>query len=184
MLYYSQNDPRWKNKFLGKTKLTVGGWGCFFCDLCTLYQVDPLEMLKHTELWDNNGNIDSNAFAKLCGGVALPPSKTPVKGISIGITNKYAPQSPTHFVVVDMDADKEIDPLDFPAVVEKRTYNFYEYRQFTNIKLVITSTWQEEAQKFAIDNGIITSGWEAPDAPMTQVRVAAALKNYHDRFNS
>lgn len=38
-------------------------------------------------------------------------------------------------------------------------------------------TWQDEAQAWAVENKIIVSGWDAPDAPMSQVRVAAAMKN-------
>ena len=43
-------------------------------------------------------------------------------------------------------------------------------------------TWQEQAEQWSKDNEIITSGWETPDAPMSQVRVAASLKKFYDTF--
>lgn len=143
MTTYSQHAPELRDRTLGKTKLRVSTYGCFFCMLCTIYQVDPLEMLKHTELWDANGNIDSSLFAKLCGGSALPRVTAPPKGWCIGVTNKYAPQFPTHFVMVNMEKNQQIDPIDYPAQIETRTYNFFEYRPFSGIKFDPSQIAQE-----------------------------------------
>lgn len=100
------------------------------------------------------------------------------------MTNKFAPDFPTHFFCVNMDTKQQIDPLDFPAQIEPLTYPIVEYRPFTKVTLVNPMTWQEEAKKWATENGIISGGWDAPDAPMSQVRVAAALKNFQERFIS
>lgn len=178
-ILYSQRDPRWASRTLGKTKLTVGGYGCFFMSLCTIYQADPDEMLKHTELWDRNGNIKSDDFAKLFGGAAVTPQPQPPKGWCIAETSRYAPQSPTHFFIVNMDARQEIDPLDLPARVESLSYDpktFISYRPFMSAKLAVTETWQQQAQRWATESGIITQGWDKPDQPMSQVRTAAAMQ--------
>lgn len=184
MEIYSQVDPRWKDRFMGSSKLRVGTHGCFFCMLCTIYQVDPLIMLRRKELWDKNGNIYSDIFAKICGGERLPTTAVAPKEWCIGVTNKYAPNFPTHFVLVNPELKQQADPLDSPAQVETQDYSFFEYRRFTNTKFNSTETWQKQAERWAVDNAIIGSGWDAPDAPMSQVRVAAALKNFHDRFIS
>jgi len=44
----------------------------------------------------------------------------------------------------------------------------------------VLPAWQVEARAWAEETGVIRSGWDAPGQPMSQVRVAAALKNLHD----
>lgn len=44
----------------------------------------------------------------------------------------------------------------------------------------VVPAWQIEARKWAMDNKVISSGWDRPLEPMSQARVAAALKNLHD----
>lgn len=179
---YSQNDPAYRAVRLGKSKLLVPGYGCFVMSLANLYQRDPLELLKVPGGITDGGLVVSSVIAKHCGGEALPKTITPPQGWCIAVTNKYAPDFPTHFFCVNMTTKQQIDPLDFPAQVEPLTYPIVEYRPFTNIKLVISETWQKQAEKWAVENGIISSGWENPDAPMSQVRIAAALKNFKERF--
>ncbi len=183
MIYLSQNDPAYRTWKLGKSKLGVGGYGCFATSLGTLFQKTLAEIMAIAGGITNDGLVVANVIAKACGGAALPPTNVPPKGWCIAVTNKYAPQGfPTHFFCVNMDTKQQIDPLDFPAQVEPLSYPIVEYRPFTGVKLVTVQTWQEEAKQFATENGIIGSGWETPDEPMSQVRVAAALKNFKDRF--
>ncbi len=184
MIYLSQHDPAYNGLYLGKSKLSVRGFGCFATSLGTLFQKTLAEIMAISGGITADGLVVADVIAKACGGSALPKTTVPPKGWCIAVTNKYAPQGfPTHFFCVNNDTKQQIDPLDFPAQPEPLTYPVVEYRPFTGVKLVISQTWQEEAQKFAQDNGII-GDWTDPNAPMTQVRVAAALKNYHDRFNS
>lgn len=184
MFYLSQHDPAYRALKLGKSKLGVPGYGCFACSLGTLFQKTLAEIMAIPGGITDDGMVVSAVIAAKCAGQALPATTTPPKGWCIAMTNKYAPQGfPTHFICVNNDTKQQIDPLDFPAQVEPLTYPIVEYRPFTGVKLVTAQTWQQEAQSFAQDNGLI-SDWSAPDAPMSQVRVAAALKNYHDRFNS
>lgn len=181
-MIYSQRDPIIGKMYLGKSKLDVRGYGCFLTSIANLYGVSPVDLLKVAGGVTDSGLVNSAALAQFCGGVALPKTITPPKGWSIAMTNKYAPDFPTHFFCVNFEKKLQIDPLDYPAQVEPLSYPIVEYRPFTNIKLIDVPTWQDDAKKFAMDNGIITGGWDAPDAPMSQVRVAAALKNMHDKF--
>lgn len=186
MIYLSQNDPAYRSLKLGKSKLSVSGYGCFATSLGTLFQKTLAEIMAILGGITDDGLVVSSVIAKACGGAVVPPPVGPniPKGWCIAVTNKYAPQGfPTHFFCVNMETKQQIDPLDFPAQVEPLTYPIVEFRTFSGVKLVTAQTWQEEAKRFAQENGIIAD-WSNPDAPMTQVRVAAALKNYHDRFNS
>lgn len=36
MTYYSQLDPQWSKKYIGKTKQTIGAYGCTITSLCNL----------------------------------------------------------------------------------------------------------------------------------------------------
>ena len=42
--------------------------------------------------------------------------------------------------------------------------------------------WKKQAQDFAIHHGLITSGWDNPDQPMSQIRVAAALEKLYNKL--
>jgi len=170
---------------LGKSKLTINGYGCFVCSLATLYQKHPLEILKIPNGVTDSGLVNSNAIAKGCGGEALPKTTIAPKGWCIAMTDNYSPQGyPTHFFMVNAEKKLQIDPLDYPTQAEPLVYKIVEYRPFTNIKYITEMTWEEEAQKWATENGIISGGWDNPNAPMSQVRIAAALKNFKERFIS
>lgn len=183
MLYTSQHDPAFKSWKLGKSKLNIAGYGCFASSLSTLFQKPLADILAIKGGITDDGMVVASVIAKACGGVSSPAINIAPKGWCIAVTNKYAPQGfPTHFICVNMDTKQQIDPLDFPAQVEPLSYPIVEYRPFTGVKLVTSQTWQQEAQQFAVDNGIIGSGWDEPNAPVSQVRLAAALKNFKDRF--
>lgn len=38
--------------------------------------------------------------------------------------------------------------------------------------------WKQEAQEWAVQTGLIINGWELPDQPISQVRLAAILKKF------
>lgn len=48
----------------------------------------------------------------------------------------------------------------------------------------VTNSWQEEAERWAKETGVISSGWEEPTLPMSQERVAAALKKMYEMLSS
>ena len=130
----------------------------------------------------DDGLVVSSLLASSCGGAALPAqkSKPVLNQWCIAVTDHYAAQGyPTHFFCYNPETDQRIDPLDFPAVIEKNTYRITEYRPFTNVKLSM-ETWQEAAQRWAKENGIIST-WGTPEDPL-MIRVAAALKNFKERF--
>lgn len=179
---YSQNDPAYRAIRLGASKLLIPGYGCFLMSLANLYQRDPLDLLKVPGGINSSGLLLSSVLAKACGGEALPRTTVPPKGWCIACTNAYAPDFPTHFFCVNMDTHQQIDPLDYPANIEPLSYTIVEYRPFTNVKLTDTEPWQKKVEKWSVENGVIGSGWDAPDAPMSQVRIAAALKNFKERF--
>lgn len=183
MITLSQHDPAYKNLKLGKSKLSIAGYGCFATSLGTLFQKSLAEIMAIPGGITDEGLVVASVIAKACGGSSLPGTTVAPKGWCIAKTDKYAAQGfPTHFFCVNMDTKQQIDPLDFPAQVEPLSYPVVEYRPFTGTKLVTAVTWQEEAKSFAVENGLISGGWETPDAPMSQVRIAAAFKNFHDRF--
>lgn len=158
------------------------GYGCFVCALATIYQKHPKEIMAIPGAITDSGLLVSSLVAQGCGGASLPKTTTPPSGWSIAVTDHYKPNGvDTHFFVVNAEKKLQIDPLDFPAQPEPLRYKIVEYRPFTNIKLN-TQTWQEEVRAWSEDKGIITQGWETPDAPMSQLRVAASLKNFYDRF--
>lgn len=182
MFFWSQRDPQYANTKLGKSKLTVQGYGCFVCSLATLYQKQPKEILAILGGMTDSGLVVSGVIAQACGGAALPKTFTPPSGWCIAMTDHYAANGvATHFFIVNAEKKLQIDPLDFPAMPETLKYKIVEYRPFTNVKLN-TQTWQEEVREWNELNGIITQGWEMPDAPMSQLRVGAALKSFKERF--
>lgn len=183
MFFLSQNDPAYRSLKLGKSKLSVTGYGCFATSLGTLFQKSLAEILAIPGGITAEGLVVSGVIARACMSSALPATTIPPKGWCIAMTNKYAAQGfPTHFFCVNNDTKQQIDPLDFPAQVEPLSYPIVDYRPFTRVALVTSKPWQQEAQEWAIENGIISGGWDAPDAPMSQVRIAAALKNFAERF--
>lgn len=183
MILYSQNDPAYRDVRLGKSKLTIGSHGCFLVALANLFQIHPLELLKIPGAVTPEGLVVSSVIAIACGGKALPPTKVAPKGWCIAVTDHYTSQGfPTHFFdcLVDIDKRLEVDPLDPKPQIESLIYKIVEYRPFEGVKLAQTLTWQQEAERWSKKNGIVVSGWETPEAPMSQVRVVQAMKNYHE----
>lgn len=183
MLAYSQKDPAYSKLRLGTSKLTVGSHGCFVACLATLYQRTPKQIMDIEGAVNSGGYVNSQLVAKACGGSALAPVKpgnepSLPKGWCVAVTDYYkAAGYPTHFFLVNVEKKLQIDPLDFPAQAEELVYPIVEYRPFSNVKFVPQQTWQQEAQEYAEVNGIIAD-WTQPEEPMSQVRNAAAFKNF------
>jgi peptidoglycan hydrolase CwlO-like protein len=60
--HYYQIDSKWKNKSLGGTSLTIGGFGCAISSIAMVFtyhgeDVDPGDLGKRTSYFDPGGNI-------------------------------------------------------------------------------------------------------------------------------
>lgn len=119
---------------IANSKLTIGGEGCVVMSMATLFQVDPKIILAIPGAFTSEGLAITGVIAAALGGKALPAQKTPPKGWCMAVTNKYAPQFPTHFFPFNADVALRVDPLDFPAEPERNNYGIVEYRPFDGVK--------------------------------------------------
>lgn len=189
MIPYSQRDPAWRDRRLGASKLTMGTDGCFVTAIAMLYQVSPIFLLSVPNGINDSGNCFSNTLARACGGEALDPTTEAPKGWCIGVTDHFAPQSPTHFLCVNMDLGLQIDPLDLPAGVEPLSYKIIRFRPFTNIKLDTTPVADpfadvpgdsplapllQSAKNFGLIQGY-ADGTFKPDQPITRAEAVALM---------
>ncbi len=135
MNLYSQKDPAYSKKHLGKSKLTVHGYGCFVCSIATLYQIDPAELLEVPKAFTKEGLLDSSKLAQFCGGEVTKKLIAP-DGWCIAMTDHYKDQGfETHFFCVNTQTNEMVDPLKFPARIEPISYKIKHYRVFTNTVL-------------------------------------------------
>lgn len=189
MKLYSQRDPAYGGLKLGGSKLTVYSYGCFASAIATLYQCPVEELLKVQGGFLSDGNLVSSVLAKHCGGQALAATTVPPKGWCIAVTDHYkAAGYPTHFFCYNHDTGERIDPLDFPAVVEKNDYHIVQYRPFTNIKLdtsvpapvpvfpdIAVGSELEEDAKLCKENGVLkgyADGLFRPNQSLTRGEAA------------
>lgn len=138
MQLYSQRDPSYDRKLLGKSNRTIHSDGCFLVSIATLYQRHPSDLLDTPGAFDGNGNLFSNVLARECGGSASASTNKPPSGWSIAVTDFYATEGfATHFFLVNVDIGMQVDPLDFPAKIEPMDprYKIKQFRPFTNTKL-------------------------------------------------
>jgi hypothetical protein len=59
---YSQNNPKWKDDFMGDSNLTLGKYGCLTSAICTLASyfgetLTPKDLASHKELYTKDGLI-------------------------------------------------------------------------------------------------------------------------------
>lgn len=135
MLTYSQKDEKYRNEKLGNSKLTVGAAGCVVQSLATIFQVDPTVILAMKDCFNAKGEANIGEIVRRLGGKALPRTTKAPKGWCIAITDNYAPTWPTHFFPVNVDAKKQVDPLDNPAKVEELAgYRITQYLPFEGVK--------------------------------------------------
>lgn len=162
-MFYSQRDPRWADKNLPKSTLTLKGYGCYISSLCMLAQsLTPSELADHQECFVNGGLADTNAICRVLGITYLGKSATPAKeGACIAVTDKYAKSGiPTHFYV-KLANGQRVDPYDLTPVPETDDFNIIEYRLFGNVKLVSDSASTPFAPK---DESPAIPDWMIPTA--------------------
>ena len=189
MKYYSQRSDVYGSLNLGKSKLTINGYGCLLVSVATLFQRDPVDILKAPGCITDAGLSVLAKMAAFCGGVYKGESDMAPAGWCIAVTDHYKPQGvDTHFFCVNKALGLQIDPLDKNPAPEPLTYKILKYRLFNGAVLgtsaPVPPDWKATAEAWSKANDIVVSGWENPEQPMSQVRVIEALRKYHDRFNS
>lgn len=161
MKTYSQKDPAYSTLKIGNSKLTISGFGCVVQSIATLFQVDPKIILAIPGAFTPEGLAVIPVIAKALGGEALPATKTAPKGWCMAVTDRYAPQFPTHFFPFNADVGLRADPLDNPATPEKNDYRIVEYRPFKGVKF---------------DHTQLTPNGPFPDVPVTRGDAAAITR--------
>lgn len=147
---YSQKDPAYGEMKLGKSKLTVHGFGCFVCSLATLFQRHPTAVLRVPGGITDQGLVVSATIAKNFGGTALPATLKAPSGWCIAETGFYADRGyPQHFFCVNKELNLQIDPLDLPAGPEQLSYPIKNYRPFTGVALDPMFPWTDLAKKYS-----------------------------------
>lgn len=73
MLYLSQRDPRWATKTIGRTKLTVGRWGCTITCISMLSSYygcykSPAELAALPWLFNGEGKLIWEQLSRAFGG--------------------------------------------------------------------------------------------------------------------
>lgn len=198
MQLYSQHDPAYDRKKLGKSNLTVHGYGCFLVSLANLYQRSPVELLGIPNAINDDGLLIASVIAKYCGGEYSGQFQAGA-GWQIAQTDHFAPQGfPTHFFAVNLQSKQQIDPLKFPAVVEPLTYKIVNVRVFTNTDLpagsfqpppsgpypdVAVDRWSVEPIRWAKEKGIMTgyeNGLFEPLKPVSREELAVVAKRLYD----
>ena len=134
MQTYSQKDKAYGKRIIPRSNLTMANYGCYITSIAMLAQKHPTELLQNG-LFANGGYIYSSRAAKAVGlaykgATRMPPKK----GWCIGVTNKYAPKWPTHFLLVNPSEGLMVDPLKINPKVEKLTYRISQYRLFDGVK--------------------------------------------------
>lgn len=153
---FSQIDPKFKDEKLPNSNLTIGGWGCFLCSLSNLAggKIHPLELMKTPNGFVKGGLLVSGVLAQALGMERSETVKTAPKGWCIGVTDHYKNKGvPTHFVCVNMQTKKMIDPLAYPAKIEDNTYKYFQYRTFEGVPALdlekFIPDWAEPAVEMA-----------------------------------
>lgn len=133
MINFSQNDPLWKNKRLGKARDTFGRSGCFVTSLSMLANVEPE---RTNALFVMNGIYTAGCL------IGNPQKAADVLNIKyfgkafdkeppfypcIAETNYYAPKVPQHFFVY-LGNGQIIDPIDGRQKMNK--YPIVSWRLF------------------------------------------------------
>lgn len=107
---------------------TIGSDGCLVCSLATLFQVNPVTIIRNKELFNSLGELSlGEACTYLGGKLRKRTTKLTMNGVVLAKTKHYAPKFPTHFFLLDTRNDEMIDPLDNPAFRRPNKYKVSEY---------------------------------------------------------
>ncbi len=89
MIRYSQQDPKWKNKLLGTSGLTIGNYGCFLTCFAMLLEVEPDKVNERVKIF--------GGFA----GALLSAAVVPNAYKQISVTQTWCTNNPAPLDVID-----------------------------------------------------------------------------------
>ena len=133
--YFSQKDPKWRDKLLGYGRTTFGSSGCAIVSFANLQLYNG----------EKDTPLDINQTAKKCGafsgdmltfgilakklGYTYLKTTTKPKEVCIAETDNYKKVgAPQHFFLFDPENEKRVDPLDLTPQWEPNTYKIVSYR--------------------------------------------------------
>lgn len=159
MKYYLQTDPEYCNEEL-VPGVTIKDYGCYFCCICTLAQIHPLELLKKCReseyCFTENGLLRSGKVGSLAGIPYIGSFTKNNDGTGI-VEILHQHSRTTHFIVQYLK-NKYFDPLNGVLDDEQidmvySEYNFRTFRLFDNIKEDWIAETRKEGMALGITNG-------------------------------
>lgn len=147
-----QKDARWRNKFIGNTRLTIGKYGCLITALAILTWQRPDELnakLTRNNCYNRKGELDCAQAAKTLS-MSYEYTNIPPEIDCIFETNYYRAYGfPQHFAVWLFGPKKCIlNPL--TGKLQQNTYPIVSYRVFRSLhrqaELVLVGAGVEDEQ--------------------------------------
>ncbi len=141
MLYSSQKNPLWSNKYLGFSKTKIGTAGCFITSISNLLAYNG-ETKTPSEINDiakkcgafTGDMLNAGILAKALGYGYVKAIKPPVSNCIVE-TNYYAKMGfSQHFVFFNPRNGKRVDPLDLSPGFEPNNYPIISYRLFLKLE--------------------------------------------------
>ena len=111
MLLYSQNNPKWKNIKIGKTNLSIGGFGCFL-DCYAMIDGRPPDVIN--EIFTRDG-VYSDGLAKHTPTLTddtLIDSKKACRSLNL-IYDGYVDEDPHKLCVAEVRSGYKFPPRHF-----------------------------------------------------------------------
>ena len=166
MTEYCQNDPRWKDRKIANTKLTMGHYGCYISAIAYFTGKTPgevLGILNRNKCFTLKGLLDNQQSAKVLGMTYHYLDVNP-GAPCVCETNHYKPTGvPQHFFVWLNDGEGNIlDPLD--GEIKKCRYKIVSYRlwvptspEFRAVNVNYTPELMAKKQKYCFSMGLVCS---------------------------
>ena len=194
--YFSQRDPKWRDKLLGFGHSTFGAAGCVVTSFANFqkYQGQEDTPLDINETAKACGAFqgDMMVFSTLAKKLGYSYLKTTIKPTEVCIaeTNHYSKLGvPQHFFLYKPENGKRIDPLDLTPQWEDNTYNIVSYRVLKTVETpkyktgIDISHWQGNIDWSKIKTDFViqkcTEGTTYLDPTYKQNKVLKPFLSYH-----